>query len=370
MKNWFVTVCCTMLFVMPLGVMGQSGKSLEKEVVELWRNFEISGKDTVKAILNQGEKVKKYIESKDRDNANAFVENGCELMRRLLVYYRIPYIKDNKVLPVTHRKEIKKWVDAINIYSKEFVAGSAFSLRVDQYFDVRALSKGASVDQVFGKEENDKYAYEKYKELLESGNKEVILKYFPYLRSVFMYSGYTPALKRIRPLLEQKMPEGKEKDELMVRFERAERVEPGKPAPAFTMKDASGKERSLSDYRGKILVVDVWATWCSGCVAKLPYYVKLAEKYKGRNDIEFITVSQDRNWDDWQKGIVRLKATALTNLFERGSFAEDYNIPGIPLYMIIDEEGNFIISKVSLSTIGDHLEGLEKLIEEILNKRK
>lgn len=63
----------------------------------------------------------------------------------------------------------------------------------------------------------------------------------------------------------------------MARFQRAERVEPGKPAPAFTMKDAHDKEHSLKDYRGKILVIDVWATWCSGCVAKLPYYVKIAE---------------------------------------------------------------------------------------------
>lgn len=65
MKNWLVTVCCMMLFVMPSGVMGQSEKSLKEEVKDLWREFEISDKDTVKAILAQGDKIKKgnYIHS-------------------------------------------------------------------------------------------------------------------------------------------------------------------------------------------------------------------------------------------------------------------------------------------------------------------
>lgn len=370
MKSWFVTVCCTMLLVMPFGVMGQSEKSLKDEVRSLWREFEISGKDTVKAILDQGGKVKKYIESKDRNDVKASLENKNELVRNLLVYYSIPYRKSKKVIPVTHRKEIKKWMDSINIYSDEFIENGPFKLRVDQYFFVRTLGEGSSVDQILGEEMEDEYIYERYKELLESGNEKAILNYFPSLRTVFMYDGYAPSLRRIRPLLEQKMPEGKEKDELMARFERVERVEPGQSAPAFTMKDAHGKERSLSDYRGKILVIDVWATWCSGCVAKLPYYIKLAEKYKERKDIEFITVSQDQNWDAWQKGIVRLKATGLTNLFESGTFAEDYNIPGIPLYMVIDEEGKFITSRVPLDSIGEHLEGLEKVIEETLSKRK
>ena len=62
-------------------------------------------------------------------------------------------------------------------------------------------------------------------------------------------------------------------------------------------------------------------------------------------------------------GFVRLKATELTNLFECGTFAEDYNIPGIPLYMIIDEKGNFIVSKIPF-------ENLEEMIEKVLNERK
>lgn len=352
-----------MLFVMPSGVMGQSEKSLKEEVKDLWREFEISDEDTVKAILAQGDKIKKYIASKDKNDVKATLENNGELVRQLFVYYSVPYKKDKKIIPVKHQKEIKKWMNSIDIYADEFVEDKAFALKVDQYFSVRALGEGAIADELWGEKGKYKYDYEKYKELLESGCTKAILNYFPSLRTVFMYQGYTPALKQIYPLVEQKMPEGKKKEELMARFQRAERVEPGKPAPAFTMKDAHDKEHSLKDYRGKILVIDVWATWCSGCVAKLPYYVKIAEKYKGRKDIEFITVSQDRNWDAWQKGLVRLKATELTNLFECGTFAEDYNIPGIPLYMIIDEKGNFIVSKIPF-------ENLEEMIEKVLNERK
>src|SRR5215831_2969391 len=54
------------------------------------------------------------------------------------------------------------------------------------------------------------------------------------------------------------------------------------PAPTLSLADASGSMRHLSDYRGKPVVVNLWATECGGCKAELPSFVQLSQRYKGR----------------------------------------------------------------------------------------
>jgi thiol-disulfide isomerase/thioredoxin len=219
-----------------------------------------------------------------------------------------------------------------------------------------------------GEEERAKHEYWKYKKLLKSGNEKMILRYFPTLSTTFMYQGYTPALQKIRPLWEKKLPGGELKTRLIATFDKFERFQPGKPAPEFHLQDVTGKERTLSEFRGKIVVIDVWATWCSGCMYHLPEYIAIAKKYAGRDDIVFIGVSQDRNQDDWKRGIKQKGAEGLLNLFASPAFGRDFNIPGIPHYMVIDAKGNYVISKITDQ--GEHLSGVEKVVKQALNKKK
>lgn len=78
----------------------------------------------------------------------------------------------------------------------------------------------------------------------------------------------------------------------------------GKAAPEFTLTvlDGAGKTRKLSntDLKGKVIVLDFWATWCPPCLIELPEILELAESYqkKGQNGVVFIAVSQDRNPED------------------------------------------------------------------------
>jgi thiol-disulfide isomerase/thioredoxin len=64
----------------------------------------------------------------------------------------------------------------------------------------------------------------------------------------------------------------------------------GDPAPAFTMKDLSGKTVSLSDYRGKVVVIDFWATWCVPCRESFPAINRVLDKYKGDTSVVFLFV--------------------------------------------------------------------------------
>ena len=60
------------------------------------------------------------------------------------------------------------------------------------------------------------------------------------------------------------------------------------------MKDTNGKNYSFADFRGKVIIVDVWATWCCSCIEKMPKFMQLKDEFKQYKDILFLTISIDR----------------------------------------------------------------------------
>jgi cytochrome c biogenesis protein CcmG/thiol:disulfide interchange protein DsbE len=55
-----------------------------------------------------------------------------------------------------------------------------------------------------------------------------------------------------------------------------------KPAPSVTLKDQSGKAMKLSDFNGKVVLLDFWATWCAGCKVEIPWFIEFEQKYRSR----------------------------------------------------------------------------------------
>lgn len=119
----------------------------------------------------------------------------------------------------------------------------------------------------------------------------------------------------------------------------------GKAAYNFNAVDINGKQVKLSDYKGKVLYIDVWASWCKPCVGEIPYGRTLEEKYKEHKDIVFITVSIDKKEQDWKTGLEK-NNPAGTPLYVEGAFgglfAKSFNITSIPRFIVIDKNGKFI----------------------------
>lgn len=114
-----------------------------------------------------------------------------------------------------------------------------------------------------------------------------------------------------------------------------------KVAPDFVVKDLSGKEVKLSDFKGKAIYLDFWATTCAPCVAELPHAKKLQEKFKGK-DIVFLYVSLDHSLEK-VKAFVKSNAFDGIHLIDTKGFASDvanrYEINYIPHYFLIDKDG-------------------------------
>ena len=118
----------------------------------------------------------------------------------------------------------------------------------------------------------------------------------------------------------------------------------GGKAANFTYPDRNGKMVSLSDFKGKIVVVDVWATWCGPCRKEIPALIELEKEMHGK-DVVFIGVSVDEK-KDYQKWLEALDKEGLegVQLFANGwsQIVKDYKIKGIPRFMVFDREGNVI----------------------------
>lgn len=118
----------------------------------------------------------------------------------------------------------------------------------------------------------------------------------------------------------------------------------GDMAADFTYPDVNGKMVSLSDFKGKVVFVDVWATWCSPCKKEIPFVKKLEEEYHGK-DVVFMSVSIDVDKDKqaWLN-MIKEKEMGGVQLFAGGlsKIGKYYKIQTIPRFMVFDKKGNIV----------------------------
>lgn len=116
----------------------------------------------------------------------------------------------------------------------------------------------------------------------------------------------------------------------------------GESAIDFTYPDVDGNEFSLASFKGNLIYVDVWATWCGPCKAEIPSLQRLEADYHGKN-ITFMSVSVDTDEEAWKK-MIEEKELGGVQLWADGwsEITRDYAIFGIPRFLLFDSEGNVI----------------------------
>lgn len=119
-----------------------------------------------------------------------------------------------------------------------------------------------------------------------------------------------------------------------------------KPSPQFSYKDVNDKTVNLSDFKGKYVYIDVWATWCKPCREEIPYLQKLEEDLKGKN-IAFISLSIDKlsDTEKWKKLVADKKLGGTQLIAEnewKSTFVKAYNIESIPRFILIAPNGNIV----------------------------
>jgi Thiol-disulfide isomerase and thioredoxins len=117
----------------------------------------------------------------------------------------------------------------------------------------------------------------------------------------------------------------------------------GAAFPAFEGTTLAGKPISLADYKGKVVLVDFWATWCGPCVAELPNLLSTYDAYHDKG-FEIVGISLDRQKEDLEKFVAEKKVT-WPQVFEQGAeLAQKYGVRAIPTTYLLDREGNILAS--------------------------
>ena len=115
----------------------------------------------------------------------------------------------------------------------------------------------------------------------------------------------------------------------------------GQIAPDFTLQDLSGKAAKLSDYRGKLVFLNFWASWCAPCEQEMPDLEFLNKTFKDRK-FQMLTVSVDTNPDDALKFYKRLKLSMPWYPDPGRTVADRYKVEVYPETFVIDRNGHII----------------------------
>ncbi|MBV8255540.1 MAG: TlpA family protein disulfide reductase [Chitinophaga sp.] len=190
---------------------------------------------------------------------------------------------------------------------------------------------------------------------------------------------FTPDMKTMYPLIKGTLkPHTLATHTIDSLYKSYQQLEPGMPAFNFALENDNGKIVRLSDLKGKVVIVDIWAMWCSSCVASLPTFRKIADSYKDKNDIIFLTIAWEGPESDVRKTLKKFSVdhhiAGENNLFlsadrndpQAKQFIERYCLTGITRWVAIDQDGNIMDGNLGHPMA----EGFEQKIANCYQKRK
>jgi len=134
-------------------------------------------------------------------------------------------------------------------------------------------------------------------------------------------------------------------------------------APDFLLKDADGKTVHLSDYKGKVVLLDFFATWCGPCKIEIPWFMDFERKNKDRGFSVLGVSMDDEGWEVVKPFLLNLGVNYRV-VIGNDSTAQSYGgVDALPTSFLIDREGRIAAVHVGLAGRKDFEDGIEKLLQ-------
>ena len=291
------------------------------------------GKFQLKGKIEQPE-LSYLFNSKDQFISELFLENSDITVQINMDDMRNPKIQGSKA-----QDDLNAYKDEVKVFNDKLE---------DLYKQYKEAQKEGNqellkeIDSTYYAIEDEKTAFTK--SYIGSNNKSVAVPYILYRE--LSYSLEVAELDSLFKLLDTTLASSPYYKILDDRIKVLYNVAVGKPAPDFTLNDTTGNPVSLSQFKGKYLLIDFWAAWCRPCRAENPNNVKLYADYKDKG-FEILGVSFDNNREDWVKAIKKdgLTWTQVSDLKGWNSAAGKlYGVSAIPHTVLLDKEG-IIIAK-------------------------
>lgn len=141
-------------------------------------------------------------------------------------------------------------------------------------------------------------------------------------------------------------------------------IVPPKVAPDFSLRDSQGATLKLSDYKGKVVLLDFWATWCHGCRTEIPWYMEFENKYKDRG-LAVIGVSMDTGWNTVKPFMAKEEMNypvVIGNWGMLGRFG--LHVQALPVTFLIDRDGRIADQHIGLVNKDQFESEIKKLLTE------
>jgi peroxiredoxin len=244
-----------------------------------------------------------------------------------------------------------EYMDFFNQYFSKYITATSRSLKFTDYKSILDGPEG-------------------YKRMMKALEADSILKR-PQLRELVMIKGlmemfYTAGFnqEKILTLLgsviaETKFQQNREIARNMI--QELTKLRPGTAAPGFKLKDRGQKEVTLSDFKGKPVVLNFWTTYCQGCITEMDRMKPIFDKF--RDQVSFISISADKDYGKMLH-FITLKTDFLWNFLHIGDDYEllkEYDVKSYPLFVLIDQDGNIVQYPANLPGSGLEL-SLQKLV--------
>ena len=144
---------------------------------------------------------------------------------------------------------------------------------------------------------------------------------------------------------------------LQAELNKLSMLQTGQPAPDFTLHDLDGQPVSLSQFKGKVVLLDFWASWCGPCIGDLGTLRKIKEQV-ATQPVVFLNVSLDANAEAWKQAIAKHQIKGVH--VRSNQVAQTYNVSGIPRYYLVDPQGLIVEDRLRVWDVDEVVAKIEE----------
>ncbi|WP_343642373.1 TlpA disulfide reductase family protein [Chryseobacterium sp.] len=219
-----------------------------------------------------------------------------------------------------------------------------------------------------------------YKRMDEDESIDYVMEYlngikatikFPTIRAEISFDflkmrlGMTENKKAVMDMYKSFGAKGEKLQAIEKIYANLKKIDPGNPAPCFSYADIDGKTHTLTDFKGKVLYIDIWATWCGPCKREFSHLKALEKSFEDK-DIVFVSISvdPDKDIEKWKNFVKKNQLGGIQLHADKGfnsKITKEYQINAIPHFILIGKDGKIINSNAEPPSE-------EKKIKQVLQK--
>lgn len=282
--------------------------------------------------LAQAETFKNSINTKDKTfNSMLKLAVDTDVQELSYMFFRMP----RAIFPEkgNYPAVMKQWLTDKKITNPDILKLANGVSLMDGYFNFRGMCGTKAFDKM-------EYFRDVTTEFSDPALREVFIR-----TKIVDMELKIEEYEKIKPIVKPYLTSESSK-EFMANYEKELHKNVGEKGLEFTYKDVNDKPVSFSDFRGKYVYVDLWATWCGPCKAEIPHMKKMEEDYHGKN-IVFMSVSMDKPKDNqkWKDYVAKEQLKGIQIMVDKdfeSEIAKTYNVRSIPRFLLFDPQGKIV----------------------------